>query len=385
MNIKSFEFIDATSGWMLEKVSFSGFNLLVGVSGAGKTRIVRALEHVFNLAIGAKDGEETRGARFAIEFDHDGLEYRWNAVLEPPLPPTENIDNGSKLTVDSPLIHTEQITQAEQVIVNRSPDRFEFMGQEIPRIDRSKSAIAVLKDNPSIRPLHRAFSACVSKMLALMPTHGMNFEEFFEKEKGMYQSVEDIAADQTLPIHHKAEILQELFPEAFTEIEDIFRDAFPTVEQLRVWRSEPRQVSATFRSYHVALQAKEAGVDVWVPFHGMSSGMQRYLSFLIHLAFAPRGTVVLIDELEASLGINCLPAATRFLLNRAPDLQFIITSHHPYIIEKIPMDRWKIVTRKGSHVRVLDAAAIPALQERSRLDHFTRLINLPEYEQGIAL
>jgi hypothetical protein len=72
------------------------------------------------------------------------------------------------------------------------------------------------------------------------------------------------------------------------------------------------------------------------------------------------------------------------LLRRAPDLQFIVTSHHPYIIEKIPPEHWKIVTRRGSHVRVLDARAIPALVKgRSRLDHFTRLINLPEYEQGI--
>jgi hypothetical protein len=115
----------------------------------------------------------------------------------------------------------------------------------------------------------------------------------------------------------------------------------------------------------------------------MSSGMQRYLSFLVHLSFAPRGTVALIDELESSFGINCLPAATDFLLSRAPDLQLILTSHHPYIIQKLPIDLWKIVTRKGSHVRVLNASAIPALQARSHVDRFTRLINLPEYEQGI--
>jgi hypothetical protein len=112
--------------------------------------------------------------------------------------------------------------------------------------------------------------------------------------------------------------------------------------------------------------------------------MQRYLSFLIHLSFAPPGTVVLIDELESSLGVNCLPAVTRFLLSRAPNLQLVLTSHHPYIIEQIPPSHWKIVTRKGSRVRVLDAEKIPAMAEdRSHLDRFTRLINLPEYEHGV--
>lgn len=94
--------------------------------------------------------------------------------------------------------------------------------------------------------------------------------------------------------------------------------------------------------------------------------------------------MVLIDELEASFGVNCLPAATDLLLSRAPDIQFIVTSHHPYIIDRIPSRYWKIVTRRGSHVRVLDATTIPALtQGKSHLDNFSRLINLPEYEHGI--
>ena len=86
--------------------------------------------------------------------------------------------------------------------------------------------------------------------------------------------------------------------------------------------------------------------------------------------------------LGSFLGINCLPAATRFLISRAPDLQLIITSHHPYIIEQIPTSYWKIVTRRGSLVQVLPAATIPALSDaRTHLDRFTRLINLPEYLQ----
>lgn len=383
MNIRTFEFQDIGSGWTLEKVHFSGFNLLVGVSGAGKTRIVRALENVFNLAIGAKEGEEARGATFAIEFEHEGLDYRWTAVLELPMPRTDTIGNGAKPPVDPPLIREERITQGERVIVDRSPEHFDFAGNKIPRIDRARGAIAVLKDDPAIAPLYRAFSACVSRTLTHMPPFGSNFEEAFANEKTKYRTVAELAA-QNLSLHFKAELLEELFPEEFEHIEEMFRDAFPTVEKLRVWRSESTELTRQLHTYQLALLARETGITVWVPFHGMSSGMQRYLSFLVHLAFAPRGTVVLIDELEASLGINCLPAATRFLLSRAPDLQFIITSHHPYIIEKIPPERWKIVTRKGSLVRVLDAMSIPALQERSHLDRFTRLINLPEYEQGIA-
>jgi predicted ATPase len=184
-------------------------------------------------------------------------------------------------------------------------------------------------------------------------------------------------------LHYKAELLQEVFPDAFTEIEESFRDAFPSVSELKVLRY-PVEAVDSMGFYKMSLTITEAGVDSPVFYKDMSSGMQRYLSFLIHLSFAPPGTVVLIDELESSMGVNCLPAVTRFLLSRAPDLQFILTSHHPYIIQQIPPTDWKIVTRRGSRVRVLDAAQIPALGEgRSHLDRFTRLINLPEYEQGI--
>ena len=68
------------------------------------------------------------------------------------------------------------------------------------------------------------------------------------------------------------------------------------------------------------------------------------------------------DEFENSLGVNCMGPLTDFILSRANDLQFIITSHHPYIINNIPKSYWKIVRRKGSAVRVTPASEIPALQ-----------------------
>lgn len=227
--------------------------------------------------------------------------------------------------------------------------------------------------------LHVAFSRCVFPDVNIMLSDGVRSTASFEKWRQEYSSVEALGADFSQPLHHKAELLQELFPAAFDAITEAFREAFPLIQ--RVWA---QRVHTTEDEYRVILVAQEAGVAHAFTFDRMSSGMRRFLSFLIHLSFAPSGTVVLIDDLESSFGINCLPAVIDFLLGRAPHLQLILTSHHPYIIQKIPTDLWKIVTRKGSHVRVLDASAIPALEEkRSHVDRFTRLINLPEYEQGI--
>ncbi|WP_437997808.1 ATP-binding protein [Sorangium sp. So ce185] len=391
MRILTFEVQSARRGWTLEPMALDAFNLLVGVSGAGKTRIVRTIEQVCSVALGKKETEERleqlRGASFAIDFEHDGLTYRWEAELEPRVG-LGSEDHGALHSEEPALIRSELILEGDRPIVERAPERFLLNGHAIPKLDRAQSAIAVLKEDPAMAPLYRAFSRSVPlEALENLPSYGTQIEGHFEELRNDYQSAADVGADFTLPLHNKSEFLQELFPDAFAEIEEAFREAFPTVEKLKVQRYRYLGNERSKRwagMYNMALTAAESGVDGMIPFADMSSGMQRYLSFLVHLSFAPPGTVVLIDELESSLGVNCLPAVTRFLLSRAPDLQFVLTSHHPYIIEQIPPSHWKIVTRKGSRVRVLDAEKIPAMaEERSHLDRFTRLINLPEYEHGV--
>jgi hypothetical protein len=388
MKILTFEYRDTVRDWTLEPVTFGGFDLLVGVSGAGKTRIVRAIEQVCAVALGSKEVaeriDEARGAEFAIEFEHEGLGYRWEAELEGPSDrPSQG--NGVVPAPDEPLVRSERITQGQRLLVDRTPGGFTFDGKQLPKLDRSKSAIALLNEDKALAPLYRAFSRCVFRILE--ERYGLRASEYFqsltsEQASAAFPSVEALGASLAMPMLFKAEFLSRLFPSSFAELIENFRETFPSVEGLDVSVVQPSGLPSGMHG--VSLSAIEAGVEHAVEFDDMSSGMQRYLSFLIHLSFAPPGTVVLIDELEASLGVNCLGPATDFLLRRAPDLQFIVTSHHPYIIEKIPPEHWKIVTRRGSRVRVLDAKNIAALAKgRTRLDHFTRLINLPEYEQGI--
>jgi len=236
-------------------------------------------------------------------------------------------------------------------------------------------------------PVHAAFSQCVLRTLLVLPSHGIYLRDSLDEARQEYATLDALGADFSLPLHHKAFLLQELFPESFAKVNETFQEAFPAVREVKVHRFHPAALDpSTTEAYSVALVVEELGVDRLIFFSEMSSGMQRFLSFIVHLSFAPPGTVVLIDELESGFGVNCLPAVTDFLLSLAPNCQFIITSHHPYIIEKIPLRQWKIVTRKGSRVRVLDASRIPALREgKSSLDHFTRLMNLPEYEEGIVM
>lgn len=124
-------------------------------------------------------------------------------------------------------------------------------------------------------------------------------------------------------------------------------------------------------SYTFLFEIKEEGLDNWISQWQISSGMYRTLTYLIEILSAPEESVIVIDEFENSLGINCMPELTDFILDKSPQLQFILTSHHPYIINNIHWKNWQLGSRFNNKIRVIKAVS---------LDKFTQLVNLLEYE-----
>ena len=109
--------------------------------------------------------------------------------------------------------------------------------------------------------------------------------------------------------------------------------------------------------------------------------MFRTLMHIAELYLLPDHSVVLIDEFENSLGVNCLSQVTESILNQGENQQFIITSHHPYVINNIDFEYWKIVTRKGNIVKIRNSSEFNL--GGSKHTAFTKLMNLEEYEHGV--
>jgi predicted ATPase len=79
------------------------------------------------------------------------------------------------------------------------------------------------------------------------------------------------------------------------------------------------------------IQIREKGIDHWIDERQISAGMLRTLYHINEIFLGTSGSVILIDEFENSLGVNCIDDLTSELLINKRDLQFVITSHHPYI------------------------------------------------------
>ncbi len=64
--------------------------------------------------------------------------------------------------------------------------------------------------------------------------------------------------------------------------------------------------------------------------------------------------------------------------------QFIMTSHHPYIINNIDISSWKVFYRNGLDVEILNGESLKKKFLSSKQEHFTQLINNKFYSEGIA-
>jgi hypothetical protein len=177
----------------------------------------------------------------------------------------------------------------------------------------------------------------------------------------------------------------------FEKIKKKFLNIFPQVEDLKIEPLELSELGDMLVSLtrldslknRAFIQIKEKNSNVWILEPNISSGMLKSLMYLATIELSPAGSVILIDEFENSLGVNCLDSLTEDLLVNYRDLQFIITSHHPYIINNISPAYWKIVTRKGGVIKVNNAVDFHISKTRQKA--FIDLINvLEEFPQGIS-
>jgi predicted ATPase len=188
--------------------------------------------------------------------------------------------------------------------------------------------------------------------------------------------------ESTLDSRVKIALLYNCANEVFEKIKMRFIEIFPQVEDVRFVKPEREGLFRMFESIP-RLEIKEKTVSGWIEQEALSSGMYKTFMHISEMYLWQEGTVVLIDEFENSLGVNCLDILTEDLLHENRRLQFIVTSHHPYIINNISPKHWKVVTRKGGVVSTQDASELRLDSSSHRA--FTQLINREEFTEGISV
>ncbi|MTJ30892.1 AAA family ATPase [Aphanizomenon sp. UHCC 0183] len=378
MKIQSFKFSNNKENWHIEEVKFEDLNLLVGGSGVGKTRILKALELIRDVALGSNRNLDN--LEWSINFSHLGQNYRWE--LKSSSTKKEEISlnvNESKQTeiVYEKLVRYDDDSELEILIRTISDSKFN--NKDLPKLKRTQSAITLFSEEDLIIPVDQAFKQLIfnfeTSQRVMFRIDSDILTTYLDEEAINPPSLfKYVFAD--VPAIIKAFYLQKFLPDVFHEIKEYYIDIFSKVNNFRV--SSERNSDVDFL---LSFEIQENGLEDWIPQERISSGMFRTLIFLIEVITAPEESVILIDEFENSLGINCMAELTNFILDKSPDVQFILTSHHPYIINNIPWKTWQIVSKSGNKVKVRKASDIPALDTASSLDKFTQLINLLNWEE----
>jgi AAA domain, putative AbiEii toxin, Type IV TA system len=372
MKIKSFSFSNNTQNWQIEEVHFDDLNLLVGASGVGKTRILRALELICG---GTRDKEaKLENMEWSIRFSHLKKDYKWE------LKTSNSADDTFLGELEQAEILYEKLTEFrgndEVEILYRTNTESRLNNEKLPKLKRTESAITLLVEEDSIAPIAEAFKRFIFNETSQEDFFALSFDpNNVVMSFDIKRFKEFFVGDQIVV---KAYLIQEFFPDLFNDMKEVYVDIFPSVKDVRV------AIDRESNKYVILFEIQEYGSEDWISQEHISSGMYRTLTYLLEILSAPEESVIMIDEFENSLGINCMPELTDFILEKSPNLQFILTSHHPYIINNIPWKTWQVVSRTNGKIRVRKAIDIPALDTASSLDKFTQLINLLEYEDEAA-
>ena len=380
MKINAFQFEDKPKQWKLDTTSFDRLTLLVGASGVGKTQILNAINALKQIS----KGEAINGIVWNVAFTAtSGSNFRWEGAFEE----QQIVDfggNESEVTSDkSPKIMYEKIWKNSELVVRRDDSGVFFGEEETIKLTREKSLLNHLEEdfvNEMKEELEKIYlNDYTDSIREPSKINPFNINKLSKK----YNSIKNIR-ESSLGIRIKLYLAYHNAIPVFNKIKERFIDIFPQVEDVKIAPIdfEGDDLPLFLQEYHF-IQIKESGVPKWIPQNRISSGMFRTLTHIGELYLSAEGTLFLIDEFENSLGINCIDELTSDIMQSRRDLQFILTSHHPYIINAINFKHWKLVTRNGGVVRTHNAEKFNL--GKSKHDAFMQLLQLEEFQTGSAI
>ncbi|MGD9424520.1 AAA family ATPase [Pantoea sp. NSTU24] len=365
----------------VDNVEFGRKNFLVGISGSGKSTILNALYTLVQIASGSSSPADTWSVVFK---DKENRKVEWSGKFSKKGEFDE--DGGEK----AELIE-EKITINGASFLQKKGEAITLENKEFPIIDATKSNLYIFRNQDSLKKIYESISSLIisgaleanSGSLMAIPYISSVYEDAVKKtllnEK---QSIKDVVLinDRRLGAKERIIFSHKYDQKAFEDLVFVYTSIFPSVEniltkQIRNLASDSKHTN--HRGSVIQLKLKDGTL---VEQGHISSGMFKTLLVLADIILSPDECVILMDEIENSLGLNCLQEVLNELI--ISNKQVILTTHHPKIINNAPKNSWKIVTRKANEISVHDASVLKS--NNNSHDPFFQLINSEIYKCGVS-
>ena len=375
--ITSYEFDDPRQErWHIHPTKLGKVNLLVGTSGSGKTRFLNTF---FNFSHFVAVSNRSWFGNWKISFITEGCAYTW--IMKVGL----NKKNDRREVLTEQLIKNPDNNRRE-ILIDRTQVSFKFCNKELPKLPGEKPSVWLLKEEEKIQPIYKLFSHVLRQNFsgyALIKAKANT-----TLHPSVIKSFEKSPDIETLwsgdfPLGARMYLLENYFPNKYELAMKFFKKIFPTVKGALVGIMENSPLEGLPEGIMPFFKVREKGVKPPIPLKELSSGMQKVLLIITEILSLPEGSIYLIDEYENSLGINAIDFLPEFLIDHGGENQYLITTHHPYLINKMPMRYWRVFNRRGSDVYVKPGSEFEERFGKSKQKAFIQLLNDPFYSEGV--
>lgn len=404
MRIKWIEFENLTTGLKINRTSFfDNSTLLVGKSGAGKTQILESIETLCNIAVNRNFLQPNVDGTICFSFDN--YEYIWHVKTEEIISQTPernsfDIDISVSLfgfanTVEKKTIIDNEFLVFKEIknkngnyanyeksekfegfytVFDRTKRKIKIQGYEkTPRVNKNVSLINLYNENDLFNDVYKCFNQIYEIQTSRTPYIPMSYLErlkTIEKKLQRINSIEKYRESfpNKFPIPAKLYLLKNTNKELFDELLSTYQEIFPEITGFDI---KIDQNTDGLMAIYFLINDKPISIQ------HISMGMTKAFIFLFDLLTISNNYVVIIDEIENGLGINCIDDVYSLITSMRNDLQFIITSHHPYIINNVNPKTCKLVDRKNNIVSTYSAEELGILN--SHHDFYDLIMNKMEY------
>ncbi|MEH1789621.1 MAG: hypothetical protein V7L23_29725 [Nostoc sp.] len=156
MKINKITYYDHKLEWQFEPIHFSELNLLVGISGVGKTQILKSIMSLRKIARGGS----LNGVEWDIDFSLNNYEYKWNGKFEKK-EVNEFIIDTEQSEKDKFRIHREHLSVNGKTLIERSNNEIMFNGTKLPKLSPFQSAVQILSEEEDIAPVKDGFNKVI--------------------------------------------------------------------------------------------------------------------------------------------------------------------------------------------------------------------------------
>lgn len=371
VKIQWIEFENLKTGLKIERVHFNeDITLLVGLSGVGKTQILNVVEYSLSLAID-KD-VILYPYRVGLGILINNSEYQWFYEI-------------NKISEDELIIKDEgkygfsyeRLQCNGKEIFERKGEIIRVIGYgRVPQPKKDESLILQYSEDKNFETLISGIRKLYSVEIELAVRGGIGSESF----RRLKSKVTDVIRNEKkvefktfshLPVALKLYIAKNYYNDLYIKIFEAVKELFIEIEDIDVEEDSIREMYlVSIKVYGKKLLQND-----------ISNGMLKTIYYIVELFTMSENSLVLIDEFENGLGVNCIDLLSELMLSERNDLQFIITSHHPKIINAINKDKWRIIDRDIGIVK--NSGSLAYGIGNSQHDAYFNLINRWEFEGKI--